>query len=273
MSNLIKLGSGHWSDTFQLNDEEVLLVGRRSGAYDRYLDLAQKTQVLSTANLSISVPVIKEVISPNTTYPFGAIRETKVQGRPIGHDLETMSEGAKRKLGKQIAEFLNELHALLPVHKRFGTSAIKQELSQFKQGCQNLKGDIPAILLMKIERDYKEVFRTRKLVFTHGDIQENNILVDAANNLCGVVDFGNAAYSIPEMDYYLIFDFDPVLYSAMSSFSTDGLDTIKMYIVKAAKLICYASQWVTLDNTKRKRLINRLTRYLQILYPNEIKNQ
>ena len=164
-----------------------------------------------------------------------------VQGTSLAEVFPTLDDRQKEDIGRQLGEFLRQLHGITDYGKMEAqtTSQRTQEcLELYQDGRGKLaeffdEAEIKAIDEFFANSVPKCMHGVGKYVFSHGDLGDNNILVDSKNNV-GVIDFGDAGLYDITQDFRGIED-EVVLSAMMAAYGRGEIlsrqqaeDTAKM---------------------------------------------
>ena len=143
-----------------------------------------------------------------------------VQGTSLAEVFPTLDDRQKEDIGRQLGEFLRQLHGITDYGKMEAqtTSQRTQEcLELYQDGRGKLaeffdEAEIKAIDEFFANSVPKCMHGVGEYVFSHGDLGDNNILIDSENRV-GVIDFGDAGLYDITQDFRGIED--EVVLSAM----------------------------------------------------------
>lgn len=240
------IGEGMVSKAFISDDKYILLVGKRDDSFSIYKNLKTDMDLLEGKIKSIKIPSNLKVIEPCKEYPFGALTYLAVPGREI--DLKTCTTLQKKEIGKRLSEFCWEMHHNgLHWDKNF---SIKHKNAK---AVKNLKLLKPYFTkeendhLQKLAKKYDKYLRESEYFVTHGDLHEENILVNNKNELTGVIDFGNMAYTPIEFEFAPIyFNLGKELWESFITNYPQKIDIEKVKIVlyfRAITFFEYVQGW------------------------------
>lgn len=201
-----ELNSGLYSNAYLLDNEYIQLVGKRTESYDTYKEVKENSDLLKGKITCVNIPCDMMLTEPNNEYPFGCLVYKMVKGKPLNPDSLTMQE--KENLAKKIMEFNNEMHNLDIHWDR--EWAINHELEKIEKNIQILIEYLNETEINQL-KEYKQLFSNylnskKNFCITHGDLWADNLIVNDNNELTGVIDFGNMAYFLPEVDYASMWD-------------------------------------------------------------------
>jgi len=195
-----KLNSGMCSDAYILDDEYIQLVGKREDSYDIYKDIKSNSDLLVGKLSCIEFPSNMILVKPNSDYPYGCLIYKMVKGEPLNPEKITKEE--QDELAKRIVEFNTEMHNLDIHWDR--DKAINHEVDKVNRNIELLKNYLSDKEINKL-KEYSIKFSRylnskESFCITHGDLWADNLIMNN-NKLTGIIDFGNMAYFLPEVDY------------------------------------------------------------------------
>lgn len=165
-----------------------------------------------------------------------------VEGKPLATVIDGLSEKQKNEIGTQLDEFLKQLHAT----NNYGDikSQTLEEQAKEYQGWYRRDRDLLKDFFLESElRKIDDFFAcdvpkcmtgTGELVFCHGDLDYNNILIYGENGV-GVIDFGDAGLYDRSQDFRGMDD--EVLREAMIRAYGDGEIINKTVAEATSKMI------------------------------------
>lgn len=216
IDKLKKVGSGSASDVYLLKDNLVLIIGKREDCFSNYQSLVEKAKLIDGKILSINYPKIHELISPSKDFPFGAMIEDFVEGKELREVVSLLSDKQKIEIGKNISNFLKELHVINFVGSK--DEEIEINSRKFDRSMSLLKSFIDEKTykqLLVVKEEYVKFMENKEFCLTHGDLNAGNILISNDNKLSGLIDFGNMEYYVPEIEFSHMYFFDKIIYSSM----------------------------------------------------------
>ena len=95
--------------------------------------------------------------------------------------------------------------------------------------------------LKQYEIIFSEYLKSKnKFCVTHGDLWTDNLIVDENDNLTGIIDFGNMAYFLPEVDYASLWDIKEGFLDKMIKESREDItrESVNLFIVHR-ELCCF----------------------------------
>jgi aminoglycoside phosphotransferase (APT) family kinase protein len=202
-----------WDNTAYLVDDDIVFrFPRREIAVPL---IAREVHVLPALAprlpLPIPIPLWAGTPTPRFPWPFSGYRW--LPGRTA--DLAFLSSAERRAAAPVLAEFLRVLHSIplegldLPGDEFARTDSERRMplLIERLQGLESagiIADGRPWLRLF--EADSPELSRP---VPVHGDLDERHILVDDANRVCGVIDWGDVHAGDPGLDLSLLYRFFP----------------------------------------------------------------
>lgn len=215
-SDFIKIGEGSTSKAYMYDKNYVLLVGKRDDSFEIYKKLKKNLDLLEGKINSIRIPSKSKVIKPCEDYPLGAMTYLYVEGNELKKRIHTCTKEQKRNIGKKLAEFVFEMQNInnnLDKNKE-----IEINNNKFKNSIELIKPYLSNEEKIKLERiaiNYNDFMKNSIFCMTHGDLQEENLIVDKYNNLIGIIDFGNMEYYVPEIEFDSMMNYDLSIFEAM----------------------------------------------------------
>jgi aminoglycoside phosphotransferase (APT) family kinase protein len=211
------LGEGFFSLAVATASGFVFRLGTADGVFERYATETRALPWLARAGLPLALPEPRFLLEPNADLPFGGIGYPLIAGRTL---TEADVAGPQRAhVVEQLAAFTHALHALpLEPARALDVPDGRELLRGWYEGDRVLTARALAPLLTASERAAIERFWDRFLaafdahvyapVMTHGDIGDDNLIVDpACGHLVGVIDWEHCALSSPLDDFRNHHDF------------------------------------------------------------------
>lgn len=214
--NIVKIGEGAVSKAYIYDNKWTLLVGKREDSFEIYKKLKINLELLEGKIKSIKIPSKAKIIEPSENYPLGAISFLYIEGEELKKKIHTCSEEQKRNIGQKIAEFIFEMQNIninLDKSKEIeiNNHKLKKSMELIKPYLSNEEN----IKLESVAINYNKFMMNSNFCMTHGDLQEENLIVDKYNNLVGVIDFGNMEYYVPEIEFDSIMNYDLKIFQSM----------------------------------------------------------
>ncbi len=103
------LNNGFTSETIK-KDNAVILKGRNKNAIERYIKLEKNINFISKYIKSVKLPANLELICPNQTYKFGALKYDYIVRKTLTDDIFNKIDF--EKLAIDLSIFLNEMYAI-----------------------------------------------------------------------------------------------------------------------------------------------------------------
>ena len=136
-------------------------------------------------NGKTSFNTVNLILKENKGRPFSMHK--KIEGTPLASKMNEMSEKEVKKVSKQIAKFMHEMHSLkYNPEEIFSISNIGLDLQDF----------ITELLTKHVSKEDLEFWNTQNFktpescCLVHGDLNSSNIILDENNNIAAVIDFG-----------------------------------------------------------------------------------
>lgn len=211
-----KIGEGAVSKAYVVNNEWTLLVGKREDSFKIYKKLKTNLDLLEGKIKSVQIPSKAKIIKPCKKYPLGAISFLYIEGDELKKKIHICTEKQKRDIGKKIAGFILEMQNINIVLDK--SKEIEINNNKLKNSMKLIKPYLSNEENIKMERvsiDYNNFMMNSNFCMTHGDLQEENLIVDKYNNLLGIIDFGNMEYYVPEIEFNSMMNYDLNIFEAM----------------------------------------------------------
>ncbi len=213
---LIRIGEGMMSEAYLYNENFVLLVGKRSDSFENYEKLKNNLDMLEGKIKSLEIPNGVNLIQPCDDYPLGALSFSYVKGTELKKQIHTCTMEQKIAIGKSLATFIFEMQNTdIMLDKSKEIEITNSKLKRSSLLIQPYLSKDESKKLQQVAIKYDELMKKSKFVMTHGDLQEENLLVDEENNLVGVIDFGNMEYYVAEIEFAPMMKYDTVIFDSM----------------------------------------------------------
>lgn len=198
-SDQIKLANdGFWSRGYVINNGEIVFKFKKSP------EVSYKTEIkalnfVNSLNLSVNLQKVGWISSDDTYLGVYGV---------VGRSLNTLTIPNYTNIGEQLANFLHQIHRAHP--KNANTMTQENEITIWRERYQK-SHDFLAIYFSDAEITRLDSFFLQsapntlhklgeKLVFSHGDLGDSNILVDE-NGKIGVIDFSEMLYLDEAADF------------------------------------------------------------------------
>lgn len=218
-----KLNSGLMSTAYLLDGKFIQLVGKRDDAYETYKDMKDNSDLLNGKITCIDYPHNMTLIEKDTYYPYGSLIYPIVKGSPLKAD--NLSKSEIDNLAKKLVEFNSQMHnANIHWDREW---AINHEMEKVDRNIDILKDYLTKdeiASLKEFSKHFSSYLNSKKnFCITHGDLWADNLIVDENNNLTGIIDFGNMAYFLPEVDYASLWNMCDGLLDRMIELSNEDI--------------------------------------------------
>lgn len=235
-----ELNSGLTSTAYLLDDSFIQLVGKRNDAYDIYKDMKDNADLLNGKITCVDYPHNMTLIEPNNTYPYGSLIYPLVKGNPL--NVNNLTNLELEDIAKKLIEFNKQMHnADIHWDREW---AINHEIEKVNRNIELLK-DVLTKEEISTLKNYSIRFSNylhskKNFCITHGDLWADNLIIDKNNKLTGIIDFGNMAYFLPEVDYASLWDMCDGFLDKMLEFSDEDItrESVNLFIVHG-QLCCY----------------------------------
>ncbi|MCL2629754.1 MAG: aminoglycoside phosphotransferase family protein [Alphaproteobacteria bacterium] len=209
------IGEG-WSSFAFRSGPNIIRVPRKTDTVETY---ERESQICKFVKPFLSLPVPKTKIVRGKI-PYALHRELK--GRKFDNTyLLSLSKATRNKIAWDAAKFLAELHSIDCADMLCSIPCLRPEKTirakSLKKCSAAFKGLMPAPKIKElIEKYAAAIERSKKLkgrVFCHGDFSGGNSVLNKRNELCGVFDWCNGRFFIPEYDMMRIYGPMPSIFN------------------------------------------------------------
>ncbi|MBQ7308119.1 MAG: aminoglycoside phosphotransferase family protein [Clostridia bacterium] len=260
-----ELNSGLNSTAFLLDNKYIQLVGKQSECIETYRDLKDNSDLLKNKLTCVDFPCDMLLIEPNQEYPFGSLIYPIVKGNPL--NIQKLSQNQLTEIAKRLVEFNQELHNL-NIHWDREWS-INHEMEKVNRNIEILK-DFLNIKEINLLKKYSTIFNNylnskKNFCITHGDLWSDNIIVNNDNFLTGIIDFGNMAYFLPEVDYASLWNMSNNFIDIMLPFSNEDItkESINLFIMH--RELCSFEYIIKIDPEDINCQLNKIKSALKII--------
>ena len=146
-------------------------------------------------NGKTSFRTVELILKENNGRPFSMHK--KIEGTPLATRMNDMSEKDIKKVSKQIAKFMHEMHNLEYDPKEiFSVDNIGLELQDF----------ITELLTRHVSKEDQKFWEEQNFeteednCLVHGDLNSSNVLLDEENNIAAIIDFGFGGFGSKYQD-------------------------------------------------------------------------
>ena len=204
------LGEGFFSVALASASGYVFRLGTSPDVITRYRKEWTVLPWLATKGLPAAIPEPSCLIEAGEAFPFGGIGYPMLAGR--GLLPAVLARADRRALARQIARFTIALHHLPVSEGRAvglpeGRDVDRRWLEAYRDSSVDALSDV----LHRAEhstlvRWWEAALSDRRMtdyepVVVHGDVGDENLLVDGGGKLAGVIDFEHAAVGDPVHDF------------------------------------------------------------------------
>ncbi|WP_139652769.1 aminoglycoside phosphotransferase family protein [Raoultibacter phocaeensis] len=160
-------------------------------------------EVLKKHRFNVGTPVLAWTAHDNEYFGFYG-----VEGKPLKDAIRTLPDQEKRAIGTQIGQFLKQLHSITD-YGEARSQTLEEQIVEYSEMYRADRGLLETFFseseLSRIDDFFADdVVRCMgggsDLVFSHGDLDCNNVLVDDENQV-GVIDFGDAGLYDRSQDF------------------------------------------------------------------------
>lgn len=193
--NKIKVSETGWtSRVYIIDDGKAVFKFPRNAKYRE--ECKQEVAVLKLLKgraFSLSIPILNWISTDYSYFGYWG-----VAGKPLREVIGSLSEQQKVEIGTQLGGFLQQLHGIRDygdIKAQTLVEQAKEYQDWFLKGRDLLKNHFSESELSRIDIFFenevpKSMTGTGELVFCHGDLDYNNILINDKNQV-GVIDFGD----------------------------------------------------------------------------------
>ncbi len=205
-ADVLPLGEGYDSQAFEVAGRWIFRFPKRA---DVAASLARESALLAqlAPRLPLAVPDFRFLGHPGRTYPHPFVGFEKLQGT-IGLEIEP-SALPVAIVGATLGRFLRELHGFAEAEAR-SLGVVRDDSLATSARRDEALADLQ---IASAEVDSGELARWRKCLATpppaceapvclvHNDLAAEHILLDASGRPTGVIDWGDAAFGDPAVDF------------------------------------------------------------------------
>lgn len=202
------LGSGYYSFAVETASGFVFRLGCTEDVVERHEKEARLLPWLQRF-LPVAIPQPRWRIAPCAEFPYGAIGYPKLAGRILTAEVRGAID--RGRLALDLARFMRALHAV-PLEDALQHGA--SPLSARRPALERLRANLLPILATRLSTScfgcvvswWDEFLDARAMndfepVLIQGDLGGQNLLVDEAGRLTGVLDWEHAAEGDPALDF------------------------------------------------------------------------
>lgn len=242
--NKARLKTTGWDyDVIFLDDKYVARIPKNTAAKNRMaIDFCLLEKLKKHISADIPEPIVKDDKQKIAVYKA-------VAGSPISRAKYIhLTARQKTALAKKLAQFLTELHNIdlseLKACKIPTRSIVKQEAEVINLA-KKINLLIPAkdkMALKSFLNQRKKLMRKITLTLTHGDLNQDHILLAGKSGRIGVIDFSDATIADPARDFAGLFAYGEqfvraVLHYYRESDKSEILDRARLYYQEVALVI------------------------------------
>ncbi|MFU8797723.1 MAG: phosphotransferase [Gammaproteobacteria bacterium] len=211
-----KLGEGWDNTTWRVNNEWLFRFPKHQLAAELLHNELRLLPVLH--HLPVSIPQPQFIGHPTDTILYSFYGHKFLQGETA--ECYQLTHAERSKLAKPLAEFLKALHAF-PVSQALEMGVKHDQRDRMNVGIRFNKttehlsylaehGVIPSIHpWFDFFKEHQHLETPPEWVLAHGDLYAKHLLLDQANNLTGIIDWGDAEILHPAVDLALLYEFIP----------------------------------------------------------------
>lgn len=191
-------------------------------------------------NGKTSFKTVELILKENKGRPFSMHK--KIKGTPLALKMNELPEKEVKKVSKQIAKFMHEMHTLdYNPNEIFSINNIGLDLQDF----------ITELLDKHVSEEDLEFWKKQNFeskedaCLVHGDLNSSNILLDENNNIAAVIDFGFGGFGNKYQDISRIIGRCPENFKSEIVSSYEELEDEKLNPKEVDKNI---STWSKIDS-------------------------
>jgi len=260
-----ELNSGLCSTAYILDDKYIQLVGKRNDSYDIYKDMKANADLLEGNITCVDYPNSMILIEKCKDYPYGSLIYPMVKGKPL--NVNNISKEQLDIIAVDLVKFNKQMHNSNIHWDR--EKSINHELEKVNNNIELLKKYLNKQEIKKL-KEYEKQFSfylhsKQNFCITHGDLWADNLIVDENNKLSGVIDFGNMAYFLPEVDYASLWDMTDDFLKKMIEVSNEDVtkESINLFIIH--RELCSFEYILNDDIENKKSQIEKIKEVLKLI--------
>ena len=236
--NKIFLNSGMTSNAYIIENDYIMLEGKLPRCIKLYKDMSDDLNTIDKFVRCVEIPREAKMIQPCEKFPYGCLIYKMVKGYKL--NIKKLNTEQKEKLSEDIAKFIFEVHTADIYWSR--ENSIRHETGKIKKNIKILKNYLTKIeidLLNKYSYVFENYLKSREqFCITHGDLWEENFIVDKNNKLVGVIDFGNFSYFLPEVDYASMWNMDEDFLDRLLKYSKENISKYSVLLFVVHREVC-----------------------------------
>lgn len=196
--------SGWTSRVYLVDGGQVVFKFPRTKDYrDECKKEVATLELLKRHSFTLSTPALQWTTEDNVYFGFYG-----VLGRPLKEVVATLNDKEKMAIGTQLGDFLRQLHSLQD-YGEVNAQTLEEQVIEYTEMYQNDRALFEAfftdaelaVVDVFFQNEVKAAMRgSGELVFCHGDLDYNNVLIDDKHQV-GVIDFGDAGLYDRSQDF------------------------------------------------------------------------
>lgn len=208
-----------WDNTaFLVNRVYVFRFPRRQlGADCLEAEIRVLPRILS--HLPLPIPEPQFIGEPTTDFPWRCAGYPLIEGRTACG--VCLDDAERERMAKPLAEFLAALHSIPDVVHAAGADLIdRMNVGKRLPGVRERLHRLQQYALVRDLRPFEAIIEEAlrvapaatdrsRCVLVHGDLYSRHLLVNAARELCGVIDWGDVHHGSPAVDLAIVHSFLP----------------------------------------------------------------
>lgn len=199
IDSLVYFGEGETKKVFLVNKNIVFKIPKD----DKDLKSFYKEKVaLSLLKDKTDIPVPELLYYDDKVKNFPIIGQSLMQGKSLSENIfHTFSTQDKIAFFKDISTFIAQVHSITDMSQDIYAQSAKgniEAIDKYIESVNRVLSSQDKEFLSKITERYRKSVDANglSLVFSHGDLQFQNILYNPQNNrITAVIDFGSACYA------------------------------------------------------------------------------
>lgn len=169
------------------------------------------------------------------------------------HFYKNLRKTEKTKICKDLAKFMNQIHSL-PIPKNASNKMLTDDWPKiYKKIEKDITNNFKSDQYFKNFLDSFKNFtvKKRKKSFVHGDLSGDNIIIDrGTKKITGIIDFGDARFSDPIIDFAHFWDFGQKMVSTVINFYTNNEKERQRILEESNLYYCYIMIIMMIINKK-----------------------
>jgi broad specificity phosphatase PhoE len=264
--NQEKIGEGAASIAYRTSSNKTLLVGKRPDSFATYEKLCENIKVISDKISAVKIPQHVELFSPCPKFPLGACTFDYVHGTPLKEKIATLSTQEKQTIGHNLSEFISQLSAITfngdkQAEISINSNKLQKALQIIAPHLSNTENEKLNIVAEK----YTAFLTNADFCLTHGDLQQENLLLSENNELIGIIDFGNMEYYVSEIEFFPMLDYDKTIFDSMIMYSNKNISVNNIRLVGLVRYVRHFQHVLRRGEKEITEALARIRTHLKLL--------